>query len=289
MSTDMTATPRDDFPPHGYLDNSYHSWKLHPSGVLRSRQPAGMGWHFPNWGSYRSTQFSYRAHLHVGLEVKRSRLLTPDEFRRAKVSIGCDLHTKNRLRYHWAHPAGPHIAATYFLMDDHALGCHIALEATPGETQSRAVRLWLAQELVHNPATSRLWEHGLYVVLPGAREPETGAAGLLGVCPEGDAWGHGTAASDGTALVPGVWSCSLAPWPLDKHASSLQEPAGIQTATLFLAYDLTVAPGAPLLLYAVLARGVSADHALGQWREARARFAGVLVEREVEDEYFWTI
>ena len=25
--------PHDDFTPHGYLDNPYHSWKLNPSGV----------------------------------------------------------------------------------------------------------------------------------------------------------------------------------------------------------------------------------------------------------------
>ena len=31
--------PYDDFTPHGYLDNPYHSWKLNPSGVLRSLKP----------------------------------------------------------------------------------------------------------------------------------------------------------------------------------------------------------------------------------------------------------
>src|SRR5262245_38434100 len=219
MSPEATSTPCDDFPPHGYLDNPYHSWKLNPSGVLRSRQPAGMGWHVPNWGSYGTNQFSYRVHLHVGLEVGGRRLLTPDEFRRAKVAVGCNLHTKNRLRYLWAHPTGPRLASTYFVVDDHALACRIALEAAPGATQSQTVRLWLAQELAHNPATSRLWEHGLYAVMPGAREPETGTAGLLGVCPEGCAWVHGVATSDRAALVPAVSSYNSASWSLDKHAS----------------------------------------------------------------------
>jgi hypothetical protein len=44
--------PHDDFTPHGYLDNPYHSWKINPSGVLRSLEPLGMGWHVPNLGSY---------------------------------------------------------------------------------------------------------------------------------------------------------------------------------------------------------------------------------------------
>ena len=49
--------PHDDFTPHGYLDNPFHSWKLNPSGVLRSLAPLGMGWHVPNVGSYVRNQF----------------------------------------------------------------------------------------------------------------------------------------------------------------------------------------------------------------------------------------
>jgi len=45
--------PHDDFTPHGYLDNLYPSWKINPSGVLRSLEPLGMGWHVPNLGSYK--------------------------------------------------------------------------------------------------------------------------------------------------------------------------------------------------------------------------------------------
>jgi len=47
--------PHDDFTPHGYLDNPYHRWKINPSGVLRSLEPLGMGWHVPNLCSYKIT------------------------------------------------------------------------------------------------------------------------------------------------------------------------------------------------------------------------------------------
>src|SRR5690348_2837676 len=115
MGTEECATPRDDFPPFGYLDNPYHTWKLNPSGVLRSRPPLGMGWHVPNLGSYGRNQFQHRAHLHIGIEVDGERLLTPRELAGAGVAVRCDLHTKNRLRYLLSHPAGVHLAATYFL------------------------------------------------------------------------------------------------------------------------------------------------------------------------------
>jgi hypothetical protein len=293
-ATTAAATPRDDFPPHGYLDNLHQSWKLNPSGVLRSRPPAGMGWHVPNHGSYGKNQFQYRAHLHVGIEVAGARVLTPDDCARAKIQVRCDLHTKHRLRYVFDHPAGVRLAATYFPLDDHALGCQIALEriaAGPHANEpALPVRLWLAQELGHNPATSRLWEHGLYAVLPGAQEPATGAAGLQGVSPEGDAWAHGAAGANGTPLAPTTARREGAPW-LGKHTPAGGEPPGLQTATLLLAYDLVPElsrpPGSGIVLYAALARGVSSDLALRAWRDAVAGAGSALAEREREDERFW--
>src|SRR5579863_4122143 len=118
-------TPHDDFPPFGYLDNPAHNWKLHPSGVLRSRTPAGMGWHRPNHGSYGRNQVQDRAHLHVGIEVDGMRLVRATDFAAAGVSVGCDVHTALRLRYRWMHPAGIEVAALHYLVDEQALGCQI--------------------------------------------------------------------------------------------------------------------------------------------------------------------
>jgi hypothetical protein len=136
-----------------------------------------MGWHVPNYGSYGRTQLSDRVHLHVGVEVAHLRLLTTTDFNVAGVAVGCDLHTSQRFRYHWTHPAGLRVAATFVMVDEDALGCLIELERPLGDAAARSVaeataplvaRLWLALELAHNPATSRLWEHGIYAVPPGA-------------------------------------------------------------------------------------------------------------------------
>jgi len=95
----MAMVPHDDFTPHGYLDNPYHSWKLNPSGVLRSLQPLGMGWHVPNLGSYVHNQFQYTAHLTIGLKIHDLVLVTPDDFWRNRCTISSQLHTKNRFEY----------------------------------------------------------------------------------------------------------------------------------------------------------------------------------------------
>jgi hypothetical protein len=290
---DAAYTPHDDFPPFGYLDNPTHSWKLHPSGVLRSRSPAGMGWHRPNLGSYGRNQFRERAHLHIGIEVGGMRLTRQADFDAAGVEVRCDLHTKLRLRYVWQHPAGVIVTALYSLIDKHTLGCQIELRLVADTIHSGtalpAVRLWLALELAHNPATSRLWEHGTYVAPPGQSDPNTGNTGLLGICPEGDAWALGAYTVE-QPLSPHMALQDAAGWlahgpialaPVDG------EPEGLKVATLALGYDLTLVAGGATTISAVLAHGVSADQALAHWNRARSTSAVALANHTAEDERFW--
>jgi mannosylglycerate hydrolase MGH1-like protein len=295
-AADLCHTPTDDFPPFGYLDNPYHSWKLNPCGVLRSRPPCGMGWHVPNYGSYGRSQFAERAHLHVGLEVGELALLQPADFRAAGVSIGCDLHTAHRLRYVWTHPAGVRVAATYFLISQDALGCLVELErqANDGASEESSaeppqVRLWLAQELAHDPATSRLWEHGIYALPPGTDEPETGAAGLLGICPEGGAWVHGTAGPDGQPLPPAEARGTGERWEAGAEDTLPRgrEPEALQTAILGLAYDVALAAGERVVARCVLSRGASPDAALAAWRVGLADFEEQLAAHAAADGRFW--
>ncbi len=297
---EASYTPRDDFPPHGYLDNPAHSWKLNPCGVLRSRPPAGMGWHTPSYGSYGRHQLTHRAHLHVGIEAAGLRLLTPAEFSAHRVLVSCDLHTRNRLRYAWTHPAGLRIAVTYFLVNASALGCAVTVERTDAAGlaaqavapawESASARIWVAHELAHNPATSRLWEHGTYVALPGAADPATGHAGLVGICPEGDAWAHGAASSDGVPLAPDSATPISAPWtegaPVPAAPAS-REPPDLQTAILALAYDLDLPADGGAALQAALVCDVSADCALARWREVLPTLPAILAERAEDDERFW--
>src|SRR5579859_3643484 len=154
-----TMIPHDDFTPHGYLDNPYHSWKLNPSGVLRSLPPLGMGWHVPNLGSYVNNQFQYTAHLNIGLKIGKTVLVTPDDFRRQKCVINSTLHSKNRFEYHCTVPKhGLALSARYFLVDEDGLGCIITLSTTA--TAPVPVTCLLTHQHTHNPHTSRLWEHG---------------------------------------------------------------------------------------------------------------------------------
>ncbi len=114
--------PRDDFTPLGYLDNPFHSWKINPSGVLRSLAPLGMGWHVPNLETYVRNQFQYTAHLTIGLKVGSLVLVTPEEFAQHGCTISSSLHTKNRFEYTCTvSQYDLTLTARYFLIHEHVL------------------------------------------------------------------------------------------------------------------------------------------------------------------------
>src|SRR5438132_5234019 len=189
--------PSDDFTPHGYLDNPYHSWKLNPSGVLRSLAPLGMGWHVPNLGSYVRNQFQYTAHLSIGLKIDRTILVTPADFKRHGCTIVSHLHTKTRFEDTCTVPGHSlTLTARYFLVDEHTLGCILTFSTTA--KHSLPVTCYLMHQHTHNPHTSRLWEHGLYAI----NGPQEGVC-MLGLASEGDVFVHGARAANGGELAFG--------------------------------------------------------------------------------------
>ncbi len=287
--------PHDDFTPYGYLDNPYHSWKLNPSGVLRSRAPLGMGWHVPNLGSYARNQFQYTAHQALGLKIGKMVLVTPEDFRRHNCTIVSHLHTKNRFEYSCTIPKyALTLAARYFLIQEHALGCILSLSTTA--RSPLPVTCFLIHQHTHNPHTSRLWEHGLYAI----NGPQEGTA-LLGIASEGDAFVHGARSADGGELVPGemgygialedaaIWAHGVAvPRP---NITEHEESTGWQTRTVILPYTLTLSTESPgpstRIINAVLARGVSQDEAYKRWEDGIEEIALAEAQHRADDEQFW--
>jgi len=285
--------PRDDFTPFGYLDNPYHAWKLNPSGVLRSLEPLGMGWHVPNLGSYVNNQFQYTAHLNIGLKIGKMVLVTPDDFRRQKCAISATLHTKNRFEYDCLVPKyGLTITASYFLVDEDALGCIVTLSTIA--TTPLPVTCYLIHQHTHNPHTSRLWEHGLY-----ALQDRAAGYAMLGIASEGDVFTHGASAADGGALGWeavgfGVTLDDIAAWAqgarLHPPAITQREPgSGWQLRALALPFSLELGGASPSthVIHAVLTRGVSQDQSLERWKEGIEGIAQAEDEHRVADEAFW--
>jgi len=291
--------PSDDFTPYGYLDNPYHSWKLNPSGVLRSMAPLGMGWHVPNLGSYVNNQFQYTAHLTVGLNINDLVLISPEDFRRHRCAINSTLHTKNRFEYSCVVPQYElTLTVRYFLVEEHTLGCILTLSTTfPAPIP---ITCYLIHQHVHNPHTSRLWEHGFYAL----QDREQGC-GMLGLASEGDAFVHGAR----LAGSPDAFSSTALSWNDMGFATSLEEisawargvrvpwpgitqrqlDSGWQHRALALPCRLRLSGSSPssISLHAVLARGVSQDQALLRWLESMESIDEAEKKHREDDEAFW--
>ena len=285
--------PRDNFTPHGYLDNPYHSWKLNPSGVLRSLPPLGMGWHMPNLGSYANNQFQYTAHLTVGLKINDLVLITPEDFRRHRCAINSHIHTKNRFAY-TCHISQYDLTLTacYFLVQEHALGCVIELSSKL-EYPLR-VTCYLIHLHTHNPHTSRLWEHGWYAL----SRPEAGYA-MLGLASEGDVFTHGARAAGNTPVEwgrtgfctnlaeIGAWANGArVPMPnvTQREADTGWQRRALALPCTFSVGDKTVPS---LRLNAILARGVSQDQSYECWSDSLETIARAEAGHRQDDEKFW--
>ena len=285
--------PHDEFTPHGYLDNPYHSWKLNPSGVLRSQPPLGMGWHVPNLGSYVNNQFQYTAHLTVGLRINDLVLITPEDFRRHRCTITGSVHTKNRFAYTCqVAQYDLTLTATYFLVQEHALGC--VIELASALEYPLTVTCYLIHLHTHNPHTSRLWEHGWYAL----RRRDEGYA-MLGLASEGDVFAHGARAAGDTPIEwekaglctdlaeIGAWvNGARVPAP---NVTRRDPDTGWQYRALALAGTLTLGEkdASPVRLNALLVRGVSQDQVEQYWNDGLEQIARAQAGHRQDDERFW--
>src|SRR5947209_3589487 len=261
--------PHDDFTPHGYLDNPDNSWKLNPSGVMRSMAPLGMGWHVPNLGSYVNNQFQYTAHLTIGLQIDHLMLVTLEDFSGHKCTINSQLHTKNRFEYTCVVPKyALTLTARYFLAQEHALGCVLTLSTTM--KQPLPVTCFLIHQHTHNPHTSRAWEHGFYAI----NGPQEGTA-MLGIASEGDVFMHGARSASGSLVKFGemgyvvaledaaIWAHGIE--VARPHVTEREESNGWQVRTVIVPCTVTLAPQSESSMNVILARGVSQDEAYQHW------------------------
>ena len=129
--------PAGSYTPFGYLDNPYHSWDLHPSGVLRSVPPVGMGLYFPagpgGYFDYKKNSV-YRSILRLGFRIGDRVLFEEDDFRAAGFKISASHHSKNLLRLDFA-VSNLSISASFFLVGENTLACDLSLRNSGDSAQ----------------------------------------------------------------------------------------------------------------------------------------------------------
>ncbi|HEV2581569.1 MAG TPA: trehalase family glycosidase, partial [Ktedonobacteraceae bacterium] len=249
--------------------------------------------------SYVNNQFQYSAHLTIGLNINDLVLVTQEDFLRHRCTINSQLHTKNRFEYTCiVSQYELTLTIRYFLVQEHVLGCTLTLATTfPAPVP---ITCYLIHRHVHNPHTSRLWEHGLYAL----QDRQTGC-GMLGLASEGDVFVHGARLSDNQDIANGpaltsdsmgfatsldelsAWARGVRiPWP---RITQRQPDTGWQHRALAMPYRLILGGSSPssITLHAALARGVSQDKALFYWLEGMDSINEAESMHRENDESFW--
>src|SRR6185437_14223350 len=88
-AADGSGFPASDYTPFGYLDNPWHTWDLHRSGVFRSLPGIGFGLYYPagpgGYFDYHGNGI-YAAELALGFRIGQRTLLGHADFRSGQLS-----------------------------------------------------------------------------------------------------------------------------------------------------------------------------------------------------------
>lgn len=126
--------PLSEYTPYGYLDNPFHSWNLHRSGVLRSSPGIGLGFYFPAGpGGYFDFAKNgvYEAHLRLGFLINGQRFWTPEDFRPGQLTS--PYHSKNLLTFAFAED-GTRVESTFLQVGENAVAANVAVQGTRPQT-----------------------------------------------------------------------------------------------------------------------------------------------------------
>jgi hypothetical protein len=124
--------PSGSYTPFGYLDNLYHSWALHQSGVVRSVPAVGFGFFYPagpgGYFNYEKNSI-YRAALRLGFGVGDTVLFEENDFHKAAIELTASHHSKNALVFSFT-VSNVLITVPFFLVGEDTLACIVSAHNT---------------------------------------------------------------------------------------------------------------------------------------------------------------
>jgi hypothetical protein len=129
--------PQGNYTPFGYLDNPYHTWDVHPSGVIRSVPALGMGWYYPAGPGgyfYYKADSIYRAMLRFGFQIGGTNLFESGDFHDAGIELSSPHHSKDLLSFAFE-ASGVAVSAAFFLIAENTIACRMSLQNTGSAAQ----------------------------------------------------------------------------------------------------------------------------------------------------------
>ena len=273
---DFTREADNNFTPFGYLDNPYHCWDIHPSGVFRSLPGVGFGLYYPagpgGYFDYRRNGI-YQAYLQIGFVTGGRTLWIADDFREGElVAVH---HSKDVFTYKIA-TEGLELTCTFFQVGEDTLAARVACEGTKSITSP--IRIIVAHQYQLGGAQ---WWGG-----DGVTASYDTAA---------DAWiTHGFAAGTVFAVHADAVSQAHSVHAGGEGHQAPTEQKGAEGATAYetnalrtaLFYDVNPELAARgMTIY--MSRGVNRSAALKELKRAKAAAAAELRTKHAADAKFW--
>lgn len=277
-SLDHGGFPVSDYTPFGYLDNPWHTWNLHQSGVFRSLPGIGFGLYYPAGpGGYFDYHRNgvYVAELALGFRIGQRILMDAEDFRPGQLTS--PHHSKNILSYTFQEE-GVSVDSSFFQVNEDALGVQLKITEQAGREQSIQVLALHTYKL----GGSEWW----------------GGDGLAGDFEEStDAlWMRSFAAGTVFAVAASNRSNNhffsvrdddnktwLSPNPSTGEKLSYK-PQPLHGG---LCYHITLKPNAQAEMMIVMARGANLPAALKHARSSLDEAENALNRKHVEDRTFW--
>jgi hypothetical protein len=268
--------PLSDYTPYGYLDNPFHCWNVHRSGVLRSSPGVGYGFYYPAGpGGYFDFAKNgvYEVHLRLGFLINGRVFLTPEDFRPGQLTS--PYHSKNLHTFAFTEE-GTTVESTFLQVSENALAARIALHSSRSESMRLIAVLdcklggaawWGRDGLVgsYNPGSDSVWIRSF-------------AAGKVFVV-------AGDLASQSHFVGPE--EADLRSWftsPSNSEKGLSYHPKPLRAA---LCFDLETAANAKTEHTLVLARAENAALAQAEARHAQAQTREQWGAKYAEDAKFW--
>ena len=126
--------PVSDYTPFGYLDNPFHCWNLHRSGVLRSFPGIGFGFYFPAGpGGYfdYARNGVYEAHLRLGFVADGRRFWAPEDFDPGQLTS--PYHSKTLQTFAFSE-GNLRVESTFLQVGEDTLAAKVAVQGTRPES-----------------------------------------------------------------------------------------------------------------------------------------------------------
>lgn len=271
------STSLRNFTPFGYLDNPYHAWDLHPSGVFRSLPGIGFGLYFPAGpGGYFDEHRNgiYQAHLQLGFVIDDHLFLNPEDFSPQKLIS--THHSKNIFTYRVA-IEGTECICTFFQIGENALAARVDVKKFPPDKKRMRLVALHQQQL-----GGAQWWGGdgmtaAYHASPDAWTVGSFAAGTVFAL-------HGDAPSQAHIATPNTDATHT--WLHDRKNIDHAMTYGTAPLQAVLIYDITPQTDANgLTVY--LSRGTNRKNALEELKRAKNSAATELLAKYEEDAKFW--